>query len=418
VDEEDSPNAATGPTGTAGVGVDEVSGRGDAGSSSEDGAAIKEDPLKQKLIDTLTKLTTMIRAAIAAAPERKTELLEQAAAIRKLIQSDELNDAKTGIVEYGALLKQLAAAAPNAGSTTTESGNEDAAEYDRRLKAIMPDLKQALAANGPLTNDLKTAAGKAQSLRKQGQHEAALAALNELEELIETASAAGEQSDAAPQTGAEKTGAEKWQQRLAQIEARYHEALDQADDEFVKKLRVLFTYATEQAEAKQYAKALAALDRLEPILEAAEADIAAAADAELDELIQTGSEDFDAFRECLSRWNEAVRDVRRQVDELKAAVLASYPDEAAAVDRLEEVFDGLDWWLERQLGQGLAAPSAQARQAIATEVRALADEYAEIVESNPMIEHADANPFGVTVRIEETLREPLEEMLMHLHFEA
>jgi hypothetical protein len=278
----------------------------------------------------------------------------------------------------------------------------------------MPELKQALAANGPLTNDLKTAAETAQKLRKQGEQEAALAALDDLEGLLQSASASPKPSDAA----AIQTGAEKWQQRLAQLEPRYHEALDQAGNDYVKKLRVLFTYATEQAEAKQYVKALAALDRLEPLLQEAEAEIAAEADAAVDELIKTGAEDFDAFRECLSRWNEACRDVRRQIEELKAAALETYPDAGAAVARLDEVFEGLDWWLERQLGRGLAAPSAEQRYSIATEVRALADEYAEIVASNPMIEHADANPFGVTVRIEETLREPLEEMLMHLHFEA
>jgi hypothetical protein len=410
VDEDDTSDSPT--DAASAVAAADVNGDAAAGAA----AAATDDFLKQKLQDALSKLTPHIKSAIAAAPNRKNELLQQAAGIRSAIEDGQLNDAKTELVAYGALLKQIAAggstdAVPAAPPVAPDQAS---GEYERRLKALMPGLKQALSAGGPLVSELKAKAEQAQSLHKRKLHDASLAALDGLEKLIASAQQSGRPSDAA----APARGAEKWEQRLRQLEPRYYDALDEADDDYVKKLRVLFTYATEQAEAHQYTKALTALDRLEPVLDEAEAEIAAAAEAEVDEVIKTGAEDFDAFRECLARWNEAVRDVREQVDELKAAMLESDPDAGAAAERLEEVFEGLDWWLERQLAQGLAAPTAQQRQAIATEVRALAAEYADTIAANPVIQHADANPFGVTVRIEETLREPLEEMLMHLHFEA
>ena len=63
-----------------------------------------------KVIEGLNKLTPLIKQALAAAPERKLEILQPATKIKDLIAKGELSPARNQLLDYAALLKQIGAA--------------------------------------------------------------------------------------------------------------------------------------------------------------------------------------------------------------------------------------------------------------------------------------------------------------------
>jgi hypothetical protein len=56
----------------------------------------------------------------------------------------------------------------------------------------------------------------------------------------------------------------QWEERLADVEPRYNDLT--SDSPHSREMRAIMNYATSQAERKQFVKALAGLNRLEPLL--------------------------------------------------------------------------------------------------------------------------------------------------------
>ena len=94
---------------------------------------------------------------------------------------------------------QQAPSAPQAPESTADY----AGEFTRRLTALVPDLKQALAANSPGADQLKAMAAKAQALGKEKKYGEAMPVLQELEQMVAAVLAKnGTPSTAPPQTSA------------------------------------------------------------------------------------------------------------------------------------------------------------------------------------------------------------------------
>lgn len=80
-----------------------------------------------KLTEALNKLTPLIKQSLAAAPQRKQEILQPAATIKQLIEKGDLSPARNQLLEYATLLKQI-------GATPASTAKEDLLSVWRSAK--------------------------------------------------------------------------------------------------------------------------------------------------------------------------------------------------------------------------------------------------------------------------------------------
>ena len=238
------------------------------------------------ILAALNKLSPAIKAAVGANPNRKNDILQPVARVQALVKSGEFNDAKAALLQIGQLLKQL-----TAGSTQQEM-----------------ETQPTEAEEVPPTPSPQQQADRGQLL------------------------------------------ASKWQQTIQQVEPRYHAALKTAPDDVASKLRVMFTYATEQAEAGAYDKALAAMGRLEPLLQQA-----AASQGVSEEI----PEDIVAKRKfMLTRMQEIPRVIRPKLNDLKMAISTAVPAEnadelcGAIEDALQTFYDEIQDEVDEAINTG------------------------------------------------------------------
>ena len=156
---------------------------------------------------------------------------------------------------------------------------EDPGEkFVRLLKLVLPHVKRALAVATSVSDELQTRVREAQDLGRRRDFEQGLATLRIVGQLAkqalaeaETAPAAGREEPVADPVASRIQEAEtkrrhQWEERVAQIEPRYSEAVRAATDD-TGKMRLVMDYAQTQAARKQFVKALVGLDRLERMLD-------------------------------------------------------------------------------------------------------------------------------------------------------
>ncbi len=157
------------------------------------------DALKQKLEEALGKLVLQLKDAVAKFPEKKVELLSPVAAIKKQLESDDLQNAKQGILEVGGRLKSLLIADGNqAGAQNPPSSvaleDELRGEYERKRAALQPSYDQALQEMLGDTNRFRAVMSMAIEQADAGTEEGlkkAIAILDRLATAIEQAIASG-----------------------------------------------------------------------------------------------------------------------------------------------------------------------------------------------------------------------------------
>jgi hypothetical protein len=174
-----------------------------------------------------------------------------------------------------------AAAVQQSGTAETEAqpesiAGEDAGEkFIRLLKSILPHVKRALATSTSLSDELQTSVRLAQELGRKRDFENGMVALRRVgaltkQALAETPTAPKAQS-AAPDSlasrrkEAEEKRRQQWEQRIADVEPRYSEAVQGAGPD-AGKMKIVMDYAQTQSKRKQFVKALVGLDRLERML--------------------------------------------------------------------------------------------------------------------------------------------------------
>jgi hypothetical protein len=163
-------------------------------------------------------------------------------------------------------------------SDDREQPSEDnGAKFVRLLKSILPYVKRALATPTSLSSELETRVREAQDLGRQRQFEQGLAALRIVGDLTKQALAetntvpvgAGKRAVANDFASLLREAQTKrrgqWDERIAQIEPRFNEAVAAATDN-VDKMRAVMDYALRQAARRQFVKALVGLDRLERLI--------------------------------------------------------------------------------------------------------------------------------------------------------
>jgi hypothetical protein len=272
---------------------------------------------------------------------------------------------------------------PPTGAAPSGNGETDAAAVLARLRALVPAILQAGAT--PSAAEAKARVGEAGALLRTGDLTGATVAIDAAEAALRKAQDATTQREA-------------WESRLRTVEPRYLQAVT-TPSPVTETMRVIMNFATGKAEAGDYAAAMAALGRLEPLLAAAPA----AADIGLD-----GNPAAAAF---LAAWTDAARQLRTatetarvQLGRLGQALMASndpgmiWIAEQGLSDVLAGLLDGAGR-IERAASKLPAKTLSLARPVIAALRRQLAD---------PRVKACDDNSYGVPVSVQATIRAPLD----------
>ncbi|MES1265975.1 MAG: hypothetical protein ABUU24_10050, partial [Variovorax sp.] len=220
---------------------------------------------------------------------------------------------------------------------------------------------------------------------------------------------------------ADQNKAAQWQAEWGALEPKYLAALEEASNDLAGKLKVIHAYATEQAEASQYDKALTALGRLRPLIDQAGEENGGADKGE------GNANEFQAlFAEVEPRYLEILRQNPDNAGELRAVMDFAngnaeddkFDKAIAALNKLSGLLDKTEEMLleetidaqidEEDTGRGVVAFRKAllnwdaARNSAFAEIRSL---QAKVIEQYP---DADVERLGeIFERLDESLHDAL-----------
>ncbi len=185
------------------------------------------------------------------------------------------------------------------------------------------------------------------------------------------------------------------------------------------KIGAVIEYSESKASAGDYAKAIAALQKVLPLLQDALADAGTTArmlsDKEVEGLIddeELGS-GVVAFRKAMLIWNSAISLITSQIQTIQALATKEYPAYGLALQKLNQVLEDFNEQLSDQLDRVIQANSLEDRLFLAEPCRQTAEDYLRLVQNHTMVDIADRNPF-FKVQIRSTLTSGLRQILTHL----
>jgi hypothetical protein len=302
--------------------------------------------------------------------------------------------------DEGEVRAALGAASAN-GPEKTKPQRDEAGDFPRRMKLLVPQLLSAFKTGQPQAQTAKTKVTEANTFFRNKDFDRAIGSLGEAEKLVLQAQAGG----AARQTG----DAAEWKKQLAAVEPRYDEAL-KAHLPQANKLRALMTFAVGKAAAGEHGKALAALKQLVPLLGTTiPGQMGPAANGRTN----TPPED-EAFRKA---WLAAKSDLQAAVD----SVTDQLAEFAGAL--METGEENLVWVAEEGLGQVLSAlrgaamtvdraTSKSAAKTVAKARPAIASLRKQL--KTPRVSACDQNKLGVSVSIDATIGEAIQKLELAL----
>lgn len=123
-----------------------------------------------------------------------------------------------------------------------------------------------------------------------------------------------------------------------------------------------------------------------------------------------------AFEQLHLRWDANKKAVQERLDQLAAVVVEEHDDDEAlqAVTRLAKVLAHFNLGLGDRLDALRNAGSDEARRAMAADARGIADDYLAYLESDELVLHVEANPYGIDVGTRPLLSEPLRALQSQL----
>ncbi|WP_077032600.1 hypothetical protein [Pelomonas sp. KK5] len=374
--EEVAPEAAA----TAAAEVPEAPPLQPAAAAGPDGGAA----FNTRLAALMPRVKEALAAAGPAAGDLKAKIGEAGLAAR-----NKTFDHANALLDQVEQLLDVAAAPATAPAAPAADGG---AAFNTRLAALMPRVKEALAAAGPAAAELKAKIGEAGLAARNKTFDQANALLDQAEQLLD-GSEGGEQEG---EEGGGDTSPEalQWQARLAEVEARYLDVL-KGNPADATRLRAVFGYAGDQAAAREYTKALDALKRLEGMLDAAKPSE------------DTGYEGLVEYRKTLLDYRSAAGKVKDQIAALKKAIPSQSPDEADLADELAEALGELNDDLLAMVDEAMNTSENKASP-VTKALKAQVTSYLAELSANALVKHVDSNPYGVAVNIEQTLGAALE----------
>jgi hypothetical protein len=254
--------------------------------------------------------------------------------------------------------------------------------FTERLKALKPSIDSAVAAGGPIGEELKLRLSETSMFARKQEFDQANKILDKIEELLKKTTSA---PPVPPPLQQDPSG--PFGKRLAEVIGKVKEAAgtpagDQA------KLKV--SEAGVFARKKDFAQANALLDEAEKILNAHD-------DNQKDAKPPHGTISFAKSR---LEWQTAKKNVEVQLDRLQATILGEFDDDEAleCVKKLELVLSRFNEGLSDSLDELYNADSDK-KQPMAQAALQTVKHYLAYVESDELIAHIEANPYeSLTVR--------------------
>lgn len=266
----------------------------------------EDDPLVKRFL----ALQASALSACETHPEKADELGRQCLAVGQDLDQDLRDEATAKLDTLESTLAALGAPPSTSTSTTSDASTSTTSDVgsQQELEALVKRIRAELdlMVNGGIDATVfVNALASIDELRQASQFGAALDAVKLL----------------ASQLG------DDCRLRLAEVESRLQKLLagsftDRAGD--VEKIKTVFGFAQERADTERFGSALVALQNVEKLLDAAEAQ---GAPKESD-VIRAGTvAERRKFAE--SRWQATVREIRLQLDKIRSAIETHQPDEEA-----------------------------------------------------------------------------------------
>lgn len=255
IDEEAEEDAPGGPGGTPDEG---------GGTSADRTAQTQaDDALKARFEARLAELEPKVAEALRAQRGDVSRIRAVAAFAR---EKGKDRTWQAGLQSLDMLEKLLAAASgqvPPSPPQNPTAGVEPGAAFNARLAALMPEVKEALAAGGESATDLKLKVSEAGVFARKREFEKAQALLDEVEDLLAQGSSSEEESDEPP----EDPKAAAYRALVARLQPQIDRAsrggLAPAQQEALQKVQTAWNLAQESADAGNFERGLLILQRLE-----------------------------------------------------------------------------------------------------------------------------------------------------------
>ncbi len=191
----------------------------------------------------------------------------------------------------------------------------------------------------------------------------------------------------------------QWEQQFPGVNLKYLAALKTAPSDLAGKMKATFAYATEQAEARQFEKALVALGRLGPMIEEAAQGKGPAGD------IPAGI--VKARKFMISRWPQIPGELSVELSRLRNAIAEKVPEENPS-----EITEAIEKALTKFYAEMKVALDAAINQGDATysEAQKVIGQLRAKLDKDPLIMHLKGNPIDDSVAIDVVLSDALNEV--------
>lgn len=277
-------------------------------------------------------------------------------------------------------------------TTAATAGQAEAADPRlEALKALARELAGQIGAIADTALQAKMAGAlkKAVEMVNRGDADKAEPAMEQLQALVARFAGTPKPDGAAAQA------ADGWAAIAAKIEPQVLAAL-KANHPEAGKIRAIWTFAQEKAEAGDTATAVKAVQRLTPLL-AVSAGPASAGGSKV------------LFEKTHLDWNSRKEQIKAKLDALHEAILDESQDAefTTAAGKLQKVLGNFNEGLSDTLDALRNADTSDKRESLSKQAQAIASRYLSYLSSDPLVAHVDANPFDIKVDAAETLSAPL-----------
>ncbi len=294
---------------------------------------------------------------------------------------------------------------PESSTTPSEVSPEaptDAAaakQLTAALSKLAPLITQAVAAQPARKAEVLGQVADIKAAIQAGELDAAKAQLLVTAKLVKELAATAPGKMETPESPGKDRAEIQWRELFAQLEPRYLKAL-KLQPANASQMRTVMAYATEQAEATQYQKAIKAMKRLVGMIQEA---MSGGVGRETD-VIAEGIVEQRKF--LVTRWQRIPVEIGGELAKLKKAIVAEVPDEDA-----NGLSDAVDENLRQFYGKMQDAIDAaiNSGEGFGEAVR-LVRSFKDDVRANELIRHLKANPMTSGERFESALLGALDEV--------
>jgi len=354
-------------------------------------------PPNPELVAAWNNLSKEMQVHVAAHPERKDALMRAAADIPDLIKANKADEARQKMAQVQAAIKAPTAPPPPPPPPppTQPSG---AAGLAVAWNKMVKDLQAAVAAHPERKDALARAAAGIPDLIKANKTAEAKQKMDQVQALLDA-------PPAPPPPGASPGGA-------AELTARWNA--------LVKTMQA--AVAAHPEKKADIVRASAGIpdmlragkfDLAKKLMDTVDATLAAPASGGAGSPQPPGREQtagqpdapykgIVAYRKSLVEFAHAKTAVTAQVDALRKVIPTHLRGEQALADAIAKELNELNTEIGDAIDAAMKA-SENVASPLTDAIKMKLQKYLTEVQSNPLVKHVDANPFGVNVSVEETL---------------